>query len=593
MTTRINKLFQPCDALNDVFDPYAGTATNCPELDDTACDTVPCHYLVQFECNYYAPIPDRTDAKEPIAEPCLALKKDCVQGATWSSRWAGGFVDAALDEPVLPSPPNCFGCGTTGCSCCPNVECFRLHIESLNLLSTTYTDLDITLRHVGNCTYYGCYSFSTFDNECVDPHDSGSVTVDLWCIGNGVWRIRFNFGSQQSAGGPCMAALAEQDFAVSCDSQTDIVIDLSSEFGEGLCKFSGSLTPIDCPGESSGDGIVVSFPDSCCHWGDDNLYWEPLADYVDNCEDASNPDGTCFQKWVLAITSTTLATLTLTTRSGKVCIYTCTNVVCDGRSTFTLTTRDPDIYGLPACVCVVAVETDKDDTTCADGSQECVTGIDWDCGSIFYISICDQPAELVPMARDAALPCGVTTPSGYICGWFWGTYGLGDNACDGFSSLGFMVYPTGECTWSIDVYCYDTGAACWVFQSTVATSGGCECSGIYFTFTLPAMDCVCCEGGCCDECVCPDELTLTIDGVCSGIILNNFSCEYIFDGKCLPDDRITQGSLSCAGGCYAIEGRFDADPWEDVVIELRSCDPLDMDFSFTAAGTPYTGSITE
>ena len=516
---RLNKLWQPCDQFNNVYGTFDGTATNCPDLADTTCDQVPCHYIIQFECDYFAPIPDRTDAKEPIAEPCLVLKKDCVQGATWSSRWRNGAVDPAADEPRIASPADCFGCQPTAtdmtCDACPDVSAYLLTVVEtstpgvppcptvceggysicLPFRGTDQDDqgqeacsYDFGIRTDSeSCPVYVSGGFSPGPTIRVRPDGSRGYVFfplagdDQFC----------SWGEMVLSPWPCNGASFHYDDGLGA------VADVTIAVSEACTSTSTE---------------VFDFGDSCCHWGDDDLYWEPIATYpIDNCEDPTDPEGECFQKWVLNVESQAHATLTLTTRGGYVCIYESFDFDCDGRSTFTMTTRDPNVFGLPACICVVAVKTNKDDTSCTGTSQECDCCLDYDCGLPFYSQVCSDPQVFLDMAWNGTLPCGVTDPA-VPCGYFWGTHTLdAEDACFEGATLGYLAYCDGT-NWIIKVHCNSGDGGCYEVCQTVTLSVDsiCQCAGIYGSFTLDCGVCVCCEGDECPECFVADQPSLTV-----------------------------------------------------------------------------------
>ncbi len=110
-----------CEKRLGLFNATSGPYTCCP-----ACGDAPCFYSIISPCPIY--IDD-----EKILDKCTLMRKDCVQGCTWSSRW--NFQDSLTGtgqvELPLISPGSCeiSRCPEgvvppTGCFC--EARCFDL-----------------------------------------------------------------------------------------------------------------------------------------------------------------------------------------------------------------------------------------------------------------------------------------------------------------------------------------------------------------------------------------------------------------------------------------------------------------------------------
>lgn len=93
-----------CDCFNQTY-TGAGDHTGCA---DSATYTV-CRYVLMDECVRYADYDHAVNSrfsgvKEAVVFPCMTLKKDCVTGDTWTSRWVGDPNSTNPSEWIYDSP---------------------------------------------------------------------------------------------------------------------------------------------------------------------------------------------------------------------------------------------------------------------------------------------------------------------------------------------------------------------------------------------------------------------------------------------------------------------------------------------------------
>lgn len=84
------------------------------------CSLAPCHYVILSHC------PVRSASGELLLNRCTVLRKDCITGCTWSSRWHGDNTssaslsetpdqcDSLYDTPILRVSRCKFGCQVNG-----------------------------------------------------------------------------------------------------------------------------------------------------------------------------------------------------------------------------------------------------------------------------------------------------------------------------------------------------------------------------------------------------------------------------------------------------------------------------------------------
>lgn len=225
--------------------------------------------------------------------------------------------------------------------------------------------------------------------------------------------------------------------------------------------------------------------------------------------------------------------------------------------------------------------------------------------------------DAVRYKSPTALPTGVSYPATNPCGVFWGTLSAGDgctaNGATWSGSLGLLSWCDGtdaEIPWHVEVFCYDTYLGAWVSQGeATVTSYECRCSGPYFGFTLPPLDC-CCDGGgeliptdCCPDGI-PSTLTFAIDSACTEI--DGVTATLTYDGinswrgetatitcPMLPDFTI-EVRLYCSGTDWYID--FTGYYIFTALCTLVSCSPFEVEYlddPGTFCGCNSTIRITE
>lgn len=470
-----------CDSRLDLPSVAEGPWTCCED-----CVEAPCTYAILSPCRYWMP------DGELILEPCLLLRKDCIRGCKYSSRWDGGGRD---DVPVLrPETCRVEACQPTGggggCTSCPDVECFDLVLSSIGdgfgergCGNSYATQLPLTVRLTGgNCYYFGCVSTPCPDGSTVTFLNQHVLCFYLTIESDTFARLRVLEYISNSSTQSYTYLFEINNFAC-----TGAALSLTTP-GDGISNSSlpagaltGTLTPVSCGSGGGGNPRldVTLASGTKCTWSAD--------------------DDDLFVKWVLAPSIQAPQLLQLQTRGGFTAIYAADpeGSDCKDPRTFTVLERSPELHFLPKHLCVQPVESEPEHV-CATAADQCACNDPgYDYGQ-FYMEVtgCDGDLAFVGTVTSdryfsaSTWPCGITFPSPAPCGAFLYTIPLGDCGND----VKMVIWCDGT-EYKGKAYCYDDDTACWVEQGDVEIIPPTEllCNGVHLVIRLPEMDCCCQE----------------------------------------------------------------------------------------------------
>lgn len=638
----------PCDCLNKVADLGSGRQSgSCTQCDDQYLNGL-CAYVAHFECNYYT----QNATREKVAEPCLVLRKDCILGCTYSSRWACTSNNPTNDAPVLRWD-NCDALGALAqrCAGCERIGCITGTISTVTADTIcaneagagpfTFTNLDFVLSYTGGQVPTECQ----LNNTCGPGDDLVYADSCVWsgyavdADGNtqyqfpifmdyfeGGWRMRFYYRVGVVVGFElCLPPVDDLDLRTNfqrvnidlpyftCDPSTWTAVSHDDDSYFNLEIASWSVTS-GCPTPA-----VIDMSD--CTWA------QAGCEGADTCDQSEEPTGStdefydsidqCYTKWRMTITSPTTATLELTTREGFFAIYTCENFNCYARSTFKMAAGaydeytnptgvySPEVIGLPLCLCVSPL------SYAAGG---CVnSGLEACCDSggpslpvHLTINNCDDVQVIddwVPFYRGIALPCGVTDQTGDECLYF-GAYVNVDAGCADWGGDLFIYMACGSFIGGSDqqynyvVYCLNNDTLCWEEMAAYTQDYECQCNGpnpASLTITKPC----CCPTITCGTCEIPTTITVTLSTTyCSYV--DGVSIDLVWDGSTYWIGEIVVGDyrFRVRANCAAAE---DGTPFleGELCVYVESdypndpCLPCDNTFTTTTAQCgPFEATAT-
>lgn len=533
------------------------------------CPDAPCLYSIISACR----VLDATTG-EPLLERCTLLRKDCIVGCNWSSRWKMDDTDDVTTDAPLLTPTDCTfsWCrdAVAACDDCDDLpDCIDMEITALsggfvnadlclNCIGeleaadcdwddqTDFADnlpLTVRLRRLGStCTYDGflfCWTLltggalgdesSVIEFRLTITPTGSTITAFQW-VGTSAPNTQQILGDASDEltlactvdGNPVGGGLAStiEGFTIDVDGWN---VGANPYPGAASSGFEATLHEVADCGISDDGSFDVSSIDTGqikigvgsipCHWPD------PIPEIVDDVVVPADDDPDQFKKWTLSHGSTT-STLTFTGRDDRTAVYTADrsalSVDCRDPITFTQQSADSGLERLPLQLCVVPIES-RPKITCDDAESQCgCCDKGDDLPYRVYITGCDNivstASGVAGRVSDAGLlPCGVSWPSSAPCGVFPVTLGGASSCGDWTGAVLLLFYCDGD-SYAIDVYCYDGVEECWVSQGAATiTFYECRCGGPLFAFTLPELDC-CCGGGCeeCDNLNSDPKPTLTI-----------------------------------------------------------------------------------
>lgn len=518
------------------------------------CPDAPCLYSIIFPCRIVDPA-----TGEPLLEKCTLLRKDCIVGCGWSSRWKMATADDVTTDFPLLSPTDCrlawCGEGVAGCDGCDDLpDCIDMEVtsltggfvnpdlcydcigedEPLECDSGDRTDFvdrlprKVRLRRIGSsCSYDGqlfCWSLIAGDrldweSSVIDfrltitPTGSQIQAVQwfgnaatLW-FDNPLGAASDNLTLACTVGGnPVGSGLTStiDGFAFSVSGWN---LGTSPYPGVPTSGFAATLHEVpDCGISDDGSSDVssidtgkvkISVGSIPCHWPD------PIPELSEGEVVPADDDPDQFKKWTLSHDET-VSTLTLTTRDDRTAVYTADRsaIVADCRDpiTYHQQSADSGLEKLPLALCVVPIES-RPKIVCETAEDQCgCCEKGDDLPYRVYLVGCENivstASGIATRITDADdLPCGVAWPSSAPCGVFPILLGGAESCGDWTGAVLLLAYCTGN-TYAIDVYCYDGETECWVYQGAATiTFYECRCGGPLFAMTLPPLDC-CCAAGC-------------------------------------------------------------------------------------------------
>lgn len=566
------------------------------------CTGAPCFYSIMSDCDVWMP------NGEWLLSKCTLLRKDCITGCTWSSRWNAGNGSATIDYPAVSG-----GCVIDRCrpqleidcddSSCP-YECFDLTITSASGIpaigfqdcsagcyglgcadadcncsgtATQPPPWTVRLTRGGDCQYRGSHScvnalcFGSTAEICRNDGSFANVWLSFYATKTvlrietysgvppgplgytNVVEVEFNditcySGSIGTAAPPTIGGggysfdVSNDDWTIKTGSQSATMTGTITP-GAG-CGLSGTASGYSDTAQSNGGNVIVTLPATPCWWQEEDTQGGACSlaeSFIGPCSD--NPPvldrgwtgtaGTAgienWRKWILTMNDSGTAdssSLLLRTREGYTATYTATALSCKDPTTFSLASYDSKLRFLPPKLCVIPIES-QPPKVCNTGTAQCNCCDD---GDLLYVSVvvsgCDgingtYSGEL-PRVYDsgsASLPCGVSYPASAPCGVFTlqlGTTGVDDCTVStiDWSEAVYLVFYCDGTGYSIDVYCWNNDANCWVYQGQgTVTYYECRCYGPLFYFTLPALDC-CCQS--CEDCTPPSTLYADLSSSCFG-----------------------------------------------------------------------------
>lgn len=518
-----------CDCLNKTL-PLTAIS---PELGCSYCAEpyrrTPCAYKALFECNYW------TTLGEKIAEPCIVLRKDCPSGCSYTSRWDEFGVEG--DLPVIRAssctvPPDFADTGF--CSICPAVQSWT---ASFSGVGSSYCDGPYGIILPGKAVAPGLLTF--IDNICLeyDLKRSLDLGVCVYSAGNSLesvidspnsvnqeewvrfeFRVSYNGSSYVGEFYVIYICWSYTDRVRLCEisvsTETDaVVISPSSPFDctKDVIFCKGDYTPVAPTATGYIHGAFAPNNSSCyTQFIPTELIegWQKGCTWISQTFGEGAYDYTRKIKWTLVVTSATTATLVLTTRSGHSAHYECSNFRCYGRSTFQMTSQDPETIGIPKCLCIAALNPPVEPGECS--ASFCDDGQptrSWVHNDGYVCSVLAIPAGDYVYPRGPDLPAEVGDGDSLgRCNYFWRTFSYtSDVDCTqwspGFSGLVGVLILAGDgdkvgCTGvpsdpntpdrsvEYQFWCYDFDLDLWVFQ-------GSQC-GLYY---------------CCDPSISPIEFS--------------------------------------------------------------------------------------
>lgn len=586
----------PCDCLNKVESVSDSIQSgSCEHCNGGYRDSV-CAYVAHFECNYYS----QNATRERIAEPCVVLRKDCILGCTYSSRWACPSSNPIQDTQVLQwdgctllgnpaAALSCAGCEQlTGCIT-GVITALTLPTDANNtcpvLNGAEDPPIDIALRYYGNQVVTESTGVPPL-NEPVYPNScmwSGTAIVRntgmemyrmplfLDRFEDGSWRMRiyirvnFSGGFETACSGPENLEDLRLNFArydidlpyLDCDLSTFTDIDhTDGEFHVTITDWAVQnpcpvFPQIALPGGCTWGQATCAGDDTCDQSQEAQVPYDDYADAVDSC----------YTKWRMTITSETTAELDLLTREGYFAHYVCNDFQCRARSTFkrhgtaydAATNPDgnysPETIGLPPCVCVSPLSFI--DSICNE------SGFDTCCDSggttlpvhINSVRVCPDgdpilEDEWVDFIRGIDLPCGVPNPTPYNPCLYFGTYITSDQDCAEWGPSLFVLMMCGR-------YAEEYG-----FSSPPGTCATVDGQEQYYAFKVYCLNA---DTGCYEEaaaydvcyvCQCqgPDPADLTIEVDCCCPV--TCGCDPTPPTTLYADDGTTVAELTWVGPDY-------------------------------------------
>lgn len=620
-----------CDCLNEVDDDIEGVHPGrCDACTDSYHEAL-CAYTAYFECAYYA----QDGTYEKLTEPCVVLKKDCLFGCTYSSRWSCPGGDVRQDTPwIQRTDCNIVVDGGTGASCtfCTS-GCFAALITAISIPDAC-EDIRETIENgiaesggflvnlpfnVGGprgCEWKGIRGLYGIGNGA--PTFQLILSVDE----DGNWNLQVVY---PTAGCEVVQriftthTLPVYDF--NCTSPGTM------ELTDGEITLTIQWTATTNCQPTSG-GVLTNF--NACTWAEDpcggpdscSQDAEPAEAY-DTYYDRSDD---CFTKWRLDISAAPSATLTGTMRTGKTAIYVTNQFQCYEHTTFTLQEKDPAFIGIPACLCVRPVNSPFGGCANSGNDACCDSG-----GQVINVNLtvfnCDN--ELVfqgfhPFVRGMPLPCGVGNPFPEDpCLYFvaqipvdagcaeWGPdlfvvmYCSANTPAEGVPNPCGPGDPGGPFQYNFTVYCFNVAEDCWEEQDSQCHSFECTCLGpnppeLSLTKTCCCEACCPCEteGGKLVEITvaCPGGTVTTLSlnsspnaGECQFNVEDNngAGCSITGAVTCNPEwNAAISGDTGC-GDCI-----IDTTTDEAWTVTVNSCDPIDVTMTdgtrtVTVVGVPF------